>query len=277
MRIQVLGLCRFSMLVQGDFQTTGDDLDRNRAILYDPARMEQRMRWFETLCLPPLMWQHDPDFTLIVATGEDLPEPWIGRLRRIAEAVPQIRLEQVPPGRHAEICKTLLARHTEPGADVVAQFRMDDDDAVCRDYVARVRRDWRLVAPMMGGQGPVALDYGRGLVLEQDGKGSLSLRCELTHFWVPALTLYFPGDRPRSIMNYRHDWIWRFAPTISRPDGLMWIRGFHGSNDSPRDPYGHRRIEMDDDEIRAALLRRFGLGRDELFAALSAPSEPVRG
>lgn len=269
MRIQVLGLCRFSMLVQGDFQATGEDLDRNRALLYDPARMEQRMRWFENLCLPPLMWQHDPDFTLILATGEDLPEPWIGRLRAIAEAVPQIRLEQVAPGRHAEICKALLARHTEPDADVVAQFRMDDDDAVARDYVARVRRDWRMVAPMMNGNDPVALDYGRGLVLEQARDGGLSLRCELTHFWVPALTLYFPGGKPRSIMNYRHDWMWRFVPTISRPDGLMWVRGFHASNDSPRDPYGHRKIEMSETEIEAALLRRFGLGKTQLFGAIS--------
>lgn len=246
MRIQVLGLCRFSMLVESDFQTTGSDLERNRAILYAPERMAQRMRWFENLCLPPLLWQSDPDFTLIVATGLDLPEPWITRLREIAEAVPQIRLEQVAPGRHAEICKALLAKHTEPGADVVAQFRQDDDDAV-------------------------ALDYGRGLILQEHAPGKLSLRCELTHFWVPGLTLYFPGGRPRSVMNYRHDWMWRFVPTVTTIDRLMWIRGFHGSNDSAPLAYGHRRIEMDEQALADALFKRFGLGRDELFAALSGP------
>lgn len=257
------------MLVESDFQTTGADLDRNRAILYAPKRMEQRMRWFENLCLPPLLWQSDPDFTLILATGEDLPEPWITRLREIAEAVPQIRLEQVAPGRHAEICRTLLARHTDPGADVVAQFRMDDDDAVAVDYVARIRRDYSLVERLMNGRDPVALDYGRGLVLEQDPRGQLSLRCELTHFWCAALTLYFPGGKPRSVMNYRHDWMWRFVSTVSRIDRVMWIRGLHGNNDSPRHPYGHRRIEMTAEQLDDALFDRFGLGREELFAALS--------
>lgn len=268
MRIQVLGLCRFSMLVESDFQSTGSDLDRNRAILYAPERLDTRMRWFESLCLPPFLWQTDPDFTLIIATGEDLPEPWLSRLKEIVAAVPQFRLEQVAPGRHAPICKALLAKHTDPSADIVAQFRHDDDDAVARDYVAQVRQDFRLVQRLMDGRNPVALDYGRGLILQEDAAGSLSMRCELTHFWGCGLTLYFPQGEPRSVMNYRHDWMWRFVSTVSRIDRLMWIRGFHGNNDSPRLPYGHRQIEMTEQELDNALMKRFGLGRPELFEAL---------
>ncbi|MDO5632228.1 MAG: glycosyltransferase [Paracoccus sp. (in: a-proteobacteria)] len=271
MRIQVLGLCRFSLLTQSDFQTTGADLDRNRAILYDPVRLDLRMRWFENLCLPPLLWQTDPDFTLIVATGEDLPQPWLGHLRDIAEAVPQIRLMQAPPGLHAPICRDMLAQTTEPGADVVAQFRMDDDDAVAQDYVASVRQDYHAIKGLMDGWNPVALDYGRGLLVQADDD-DLHISCALTHFWAPGLTLYFPGGEPRSVMNYRHDWVWRLTPTATKIDRVMWMRGFHGHNDSPHHLGKRIPVEMTQAQVHGVMLRRFGLEHAALREALTGAS-----
>ncbi|MFV0384292.1 glycosyltransferase [Paracoccus sp. (in: a-proteobacteria)] len=269
MRIQVLGLCRFSMLVENAFQSVGSDLNQSRGFLYDPRRLEQRMRWFEHLCLQPLLWQTDPDFTLILATGIDLPQPWLARLTEIAGAVPQIRLEQVAPGKHGQICRQLLAKHTDPDADVVAQFRMDDDDAVALDYVAQLRQDFRLIRPLMKADAPVALDYTQGLVIERQGDGSFDIRAEHARLWVPALAMYFPADRPGSIMNYRHDWIWRLATMVSRNHPLMWIRGFHGKNDSPRTHYRPMQIEMAKEQIDQTLRRRFGLDRELLVETLA--------
>lgn len=271
MRVQVLGLCRFSMLVNSAFQTTGNDLQANREILYDPQRLALRMRWFENLCLPPLLWQTDPDFTLILATGQDLPQPWLGRLREIAAAVPQIRLEEVAPDGHGAICKRLLEKHSDPAADVVAQFRLDDDDAVTLDYVQNVRDDHRLIAPLLRKTAPVAIDYTRGLVLQAQADGGFAMRCEQMRLWGLGLAMYFPADRPGSIMNYRHDWIWRMMTTVSRPDRVMWIRGLHGLNDSPRTPYKPVLVEMSDQQIDAAMLRRFGLERETLLATLADP------
>lgn len=260
MRVQVLGLCRFSLLSTNSFQTTGFDLTENRRILYDPARMDLRMRWFENLCLPPLLWQSDPDFTLILATGEDLPQPWLGRLQDLAAAVPQIRLEQVAPGPHGKVCSELLAKHTEPGADIVAQFRIDDDDTVASDYVDTVRRDYHRFGPGLGRDAVFAVDYARGLTLTQQGDQH-ELRCELARLWGCGLTMYFPNDRPRSIMNYRHDWLWRLADVISIQNRIMWVRGVHGTNDSPRDKYRPVLVDMPQDRIDAALGKRFGLDR----------------
>lgn len=271
MRVQVLGLCRFSMLVESDFQTTGADLAENRRILYDPARMAERFAWFENLCLPPLLGQTDPDFTLVVATGEDLPEPWLSRLRELAAGVPQLRLRQVAPGRHAPICKALLAEQLDPAADVVAQFRMDDDDGVALDFVESLRRDFPRVAPLMRGPDPVALDYARGLVLEGGPKG-WRLTEEMQRLWVPALAMFFPGGLPRSIMNYRHDHLWHKVPVVSLVDRVMWVRGFHATNDSPRPP---ETIRANVDAAATAqaqrtLRDRFGLRKGALFRALSA-------
>lgn len=258
MRIQVLGLCRFSLLAQGDFQTTGDDLDRNRAILYDFARMERRMRWFETLCVPPLMWQSDADFTLIVVTGEDLPAPWMDRLQRLAQAMPQMRIERFAPDRHAPICREALARHTDPDADVVAQFRMDDDDAVAVDYVRRIRADYALAERLAGKHHPVVVNYTSGLVAELK-HDRLSLHVEMAQNWGLAQTFYFPGGKVRSLMNYRHDKVWTKAPTIAIPGRAMWIRGHHDVNDSQGHRIGRNRVPTDEAELADILGRRFGL------------------
>lgn len=260
------------MLVVNAFQTTGSDLQRNRRILYNPRRLDQRLRYFENLCLPPLLWQSDPDFTLILATSEDLPQPWLGRLQAIAETVPQIRLEQVAPGKHGEICRRLLDKHTDPDADVVAQFRLDDDDAVACDYVARLRAEHSLIAPLMAGGHRVALDYSHGLVMHHAPETGFAFHGARARLWGLALAMYFHPARPGSIMNYRHDRIWQMLTTVNRPEPLMWIRSFHGSNDSPDRPRPGRELyDLDDAQIDEALLRRFGLGRQALTEALTAP------
>ncbi|ODT59898.1 MULTISPECIES: glycosyltransferase [Paracoccus] len=274
MRIQVLGLCRFSLLTQGDFQTTGDDLHRNRAILYDPARMEQRMRWFEAVCIPPLMWQTDPDFLLIIVTGADLPARWLARLQRLAQVMPQIRIEQLPPARHAPSCREALARHIDLTADVVVQFRMDDDDAVAVDYVRRVRADHRLAERLAGQHHPVVINYTSGLVAEV-ADGRFALHAEMAQNWVPAQTFYFPGGAVRSLMNYRHDKVWTKAPTIAMPGRAMWIRGHHATNDSRGHLIGRNRIPTDEAELAQVLSRRFGLDLPALRAALTGTEDPL--
>ncbi|TJZ90416.1 hypothetical protein FA743_14805 [Paracoccus gahaiensis] len=277
MRIQVLGLCRFSLLVQGDFQTTGEDLDDNRAILYDPARLERRMRWFETLCVPPLMAQTDPDFTLIVVTGEDLPEPWAGRLLALAEIVPQIRIECLPAGRHAPLCREALSRHVDPTADVVAQFRMDDDDAVAIDYVAHIRADHRLTIHMTHKHHPVVVNYTSGLVARLED-GDLSLHAEMAQNWGLAQTFYFPGGEVRSLMNYRHDKVWAKVPTVTLPGPVMWIRGHHDVNDSRGHLIGKHRVPADSEALPRLLDRRFNLDLADLRAALTLPLDrPLPG
>lgn len=52
MKIQMLGLCRFSLLSEGGFKIVHETLDDRRRLLYDPLRLEQRFLWFEHIALP---------------------------------------------------------------------------------------------------------------------------------------------------------------------------------------------------------------------------------
>ena len=83
--MQVIGFCRFSYPAEGGFQVEHGSIRDRMAYLYAPARMEERLRHFECICLPGLKGQTDPDFTLVVMTGPDLPEPWLSLLREAGD------------------------------------------------------------------------------------------------------------------------------------------------------------------------------------------------
>ena len=75
MRVQMLGLCRFSYLGLRGYQRDHATIAERRAFLYDPGRLARRWLWFTRLALPGWLAQTDPDFTLVIMTGPYLPEP----------------------------------------------------------------------------------------------------------------------------------------------------------------------------------------------------------
>ena len=71
--MQIIGFCRFSYPAEGGFQVEHDRIEDRISYLYATARMEERFRHFETLCLPGLRAQSDPDFLLLVLVGRAMP------------------------------------------------------------------------------------------------------------------------------------------------------------------------------------------------------------
>ena len=52
--MQTIGICRFSYPAQGGFQIEHSSIKERCEFLYHPARMDERFRFFETICLPGL-------------------------------------------------------------------------------------------------------------------------------------------------------------------------------------------------------------------------------
>ena len=232
MRVQVLGLCRFSYLGGGGFQTDHATIEDRRAYLYDPARLARRWFWFEHVALPGLLAQTDPDFTLVVMTGPDLPAPWLDRLRPLAATAPQLRLALVDPAEaHLDACLQAIAPHVEAGADVIAHFRHDDDDAVAVDYVAKARADFALAQPVFRRSRRVSIDYPRGFVLTADA-GGIAVQPRMIANASAALTIYLKPDVRRTAVHFPH---WKLAlsmPGLVLPAQPRFVRLIHGDNDS---------------------------------------------
>ncbi|MDK8875379.1 putative rhamnosyl transferase [Paracoccus sp. SSJ] len=251
MRVQMLGLCRFSYLGGRGFQVMHETLAERRAFLYDPERLARRWFWFENVTLPGLLAQTDPDFTLVLMTGPDLPEPWLSRLRELAGIMPQARLELVPPmEKHLDACMAAIAPHIEPDADVVGHFRQDDDDAVAIDYIRDARTDFAAMRPLWERRRCLSCDYSRGLVLKVTRDG-VSVEQRVIHNASAGLTIYLPPDAQCSAVHFQHWKIGLSMPGVTLAGKAMFVRSLNHDNDSgaigagypcPDDPAGRGRI-----------------------------------
>ena len=266
--IQILGLTRFSVPSTGAFQVEHESIEERRAYLYDPARLAQRFAWFEQVTLPGIAAQKDPGFKLVVLMGEDFPEPWRARMLAHVARIPQLVAHFAPPGHHRKICADAIFAHVDPGAEVVLQFRLDDDDAVAMDFTRRLRRDWRKFRAFHADRdGPIALDYTRGINLFAGRDGRIEIVPRREAFLGVAFAIATrPGDG-HHVLGYMHHLIWQHMPTISLPDEIMWLRGAHGHNDSGA-PGRKPMFEADEATLRQVLRKRFRIDLPALRAAL---------
>lgn len=79
--------------------------------------------------------------------------------------VPQILPAFRPAGDHRDTCRDVLLGGRDPQARAVAEFRLDDDDAIAVNYVQSLRRNWPRLQKLASPVGRVALDQGKGMVL----------------------------------------------------------------------------------------------------------------
>lgn len=232
MRVQMLGLCRFSYVGLRGFQVEHEDYNSRRAFLYDPARLARRWFWFSQICLPAWRAQTDPDFTLVVMTGPDLPEPYLSQLRALAREIPQLRLSLVPPmSFHRQACRAAIADHLDPEAEVIGHFRHDDDDAVAVDYIAESRRDFAAVQDLWRREGRLSLDYSRGFMLELEGDG-LRLTPRICHDMGVALTLFLRPAEEATALHFNHMRLGQWMPGVAVTRPVMFLRGRHVDSDS---------------------------------------------
>ncbi len=260
MRVQLLGLCRFSYLGGRGFQVEHPSLEARRAFLYDPARLARRWHWFENVTLPAFRAQTDPDFTLVVMTGPDLPEPWMSRLRAVEAEIPQLRLSLVEPmDQHFPACQRAVEPFRDPRADVVGHFRQDDDDAVAVDFIEHARRDFAMVETACARHDGAAIDYMRGLVLRTSPRG-MKVTPRMIFGATAALVVYLPPEDRRTAVHLPHWRIGEIVPTLTLGAVPMFCRTISGDNDSGDEGAGHPWVEPPEDPVRL-LRERFRLDR----------------
>ena len=140
-RVQVLGLCRFSYPAElNGFQTRHKTMNERRAYLYSTKRLEESLFLFEHLLLPGIENQSNDDFTLMLLLGDDFPGLYRERLLALLADVPQVKPVFRASGPHRLVYRDLFLEERDPRANVVAEFRLDDDDAVAVNYVQTIRR-----------------------------------------------------------------------------------------------------------------------------------------
>ncbi|KUP93425.1 putative rhamnosyl transferase [Tritonibacter horizontis] len=273
--MQVIGLCRFSYPAVGGFQVEHASIEERIAFLYNEERLEERFRLFEAVALPCLREQTDPDFHLIIVIGDSLPARHESRLRDLVADMPQIEIQKHAPQQQRPIMKEILnAARRDPAAPCL-QFRYDDDDAVSVDFIERLRQTIDDCAGLVARHRAVAVDFNMGYVAEF-GPDGISASEIHRPYYVAALGMYVRSGAPLTIMNFAHEKILRFMPTITLADAPMFVRGHHSSNDSRQKAVKPVPVTPLNAEQKAEFEARFalrdGLVRQVFSNGISDPS-----
>ena len=132
-----------------------------RRFLYEDARLKHRFRLFQAFNLPSILAQTDTDFQYLILIGDDLPAWARDQLDDLTKAADHIKILPYPPHPHRQIAAQVILDHVDATHTHSIQFRLDDDDAVHRTFVERLKTDAAAGVIDYANKPRFALDYAR--------------------------------------------------------------------------------------------------------------------
>lgn len=233
----IVGAIRFSMVLEdSNFfpPLSGQNYHERKARIFDRARLMRRFQLFEDVCLPSLTNQIDPNFNVMLATSRDLPDWATDRLMDLVWDLSNIYvLAYRSAANIRRVFKRSVFEMFDPDATICASFRLDDDDAIANDYIARLRANMK-----PANVGKVVTDSrGHQLALSDD---TLKMLDDTRECSSAGLALIQKGG-VRSIPQTTsvhclggHRKVGRFAPVINDVSASMYVQTANGVNVSER-------------------------------------------
>lgn len=263
--MEILGVCRFSMLGRGDWKAyrnkTDDELEatylERGKELFAPERIEHRLASFEHLTLNSLRNQTDSNFRFLVVSSDRMPEEYRVRLQAICESCPQVVLMFTEPMHITDVVRQYIDRSGLNLRDCV-QFRLDDDDCVSRDYIRVLRRH----AQAMWGNGAFAVSFPSILYCVTDGPTE-GVYEWFNPFLGAGVAVRHPG---KTVFEFAHYRIPQRMIAVTDP-GVPCIVTHAGDNDTPRhEPHILRKRGMEianEERLARTIAKHFGFLSEE--------------
>jgi hypothetical protein len=210
---------RHFVLTNFNVALPGVDVDRHGAPVRTPEWLAERCELFERYCLPSVRRQSCGDFDWLVRWEPPPDAALAARIAGYAEAAPLRLVDAAISFRRA--VEAALA----PGDEVVLTTRLDNDDALHRDALARVRAAALAASPELR-----FLDLPVGYLLDSASGELRRLEWRSYHF----LSLVEPraGGAVRTVRRIDHTRAAELAPVASVTDEPMWLEVVHGRNRS---------------------------------------------
>ena len=264
--LQVIGVVRFSVLTT-DFSLHAHESHEALAEkLFAPARMALRLRLFETLCLPSLVGQSDQGFRLVVLTAEALPCDIRARLEALVAPHENISIFAAAPEQHYQLIKKAYASAYDETANHRLTFRLDDDDALALDYIARLKALARGLLPLCP-ETPQVIAFNRGFYVDMTapkGKGRVFDTVERAPLSC-GTALLAPASYTRNPYRYNHRALAQHYNVYSDISAPCFLRTIHSDNHSHPAKLGLVG-KMPSEAVAADVQKYFGLDIDMLGA-----------
>ncbi len=264
-RNRIAVLIRFSYPAANGTRATQQGPEEARRLLYDPARMERRFTLFQALTLPSLLAQTDADFTTILLVGQDLPQPARARLKRLIAPLADARIVALPPLPHFRATRRAYDRALSPDLTHLTTVRLDDDDAMAIDLIARMRAAIPHLLALSGPDTPSVMSYHNGLYLQINASGNRIFGAiERTPLAV-ATAMIAPVTRRDTVFSRNHRLLPQFFTGWSDTSRPAFIRTVHRDNDSDPSSSGQV-IDLTEADQRATLAAHFAVSLEGLRA-----------
>lgn len=179
--------------------------------------MAERMRLFETYCVPSVRRQTATGFDWLIFFDAATPPPWRARMEAMAEPAGfrPVFLDGPFDGEQASRAITDLGLRCTP---YLMTTRLDNDDALAPGFVAAVQRAFR----------PRPLEFLNFPLGYQLAGGRVFLRPYLASAFVTLVEE--AGAEPwRTVHFVGHHLVGRYA-VRQLPSGPAWLQVVHGSN-----------------------------------------------
>ena len=225
----IYGHIRFSFYGLTDTRTQPDPDGVALARLYDETRMARRFFLFENLTLPSLLNQTDRDFRTVIMSSTVMPDRYKDRLNALAAKLPGAVVEYSHHERgDLAFHKYMVEASGYKGRANSVHFRLDDDDAVSVNFIARLREITRILSPSTHVTFPTGIFVFPASATEAVGVSMVQQRF-LTAIGLATVNGPSFTKNPFQMM---HGNVWTRWPVVSDPSFCANIRSQHFENDS---------------------------------------------
>jgi len=189
-----------------------------------PAQEEwlrYRLGFFVDACWTSVRAQRDADFTWLVLLDDRCPDDFREDIESLAEGTftPIWSHERWSPALFGRAIEGLLPE--SGAAPWLMTTRLDSDDAIARDFMAAVQREF---TPTDG----LFVDFPRGVQIDRGG--STYLYDQLSSPFLTLVEARRPGVVPRTVYTARHARAREWGPLREVNAAPMWVQVIHGTN-----------------------------------------------
>ena len=192
---------------------------RERVLRGKDGWLERRFDLFEQHCLPAIASQTAREFTWVIYFDDQTPENFRERIERCRAVFPFIPYFTGPFGAEGWR-QSIHALFPKRPARLVTT-RVDNDDGLAIDYVARVQAAVAAMAPT----GPMAFNFTNGFILQGGRVYAHSHPCNAFFTW------FEPDDETtRTALSIRHMDLAEAGPVMQIGDAGAWLQVVHEIN-----------------------------------------------
>lgn len=189
---------------------------RESTIRNSPGWLDRRFELFERYCLPSMAAQDSPRFSWLIYFDKDTPDQFRQRIAAAQDIVP---FEPRFVGLFdIGIAVDDVRARLDPAQPRIITTRLDNDDAVARDFLSRVRQQ---AARLPDGS---VINFTNGVALRH---GRLYAASDTSN---PFTSLVEQSEGAQTIWSAKHRDLERLWNLAQVSDASCWLQVVHGEN-----------------------------------------------